>query len=46
MAERTDRHQNPRRDARRAAAEKHTAEVAERLGKEIELVMLFNRKAI
>lgn len=36
MAERTDRRQNPRRDARRAAAEKHTAEVAERLGKEIE----------
>lgn len=36
MAERTERHQNPRRDARRAAAEKHTAEVAARLGKEID----------
>ena len=27
---------NPRREARRAAAEKHTAEVAERLAKDIE----------
>ena len=36
MAERAERRANPRREARRAAAEKHTAQVASRFAKDIE----------